>query len=234
MNNCTGDMIAELGKGGSESERGQVGASRTYFEPHQRAHPVVGLDEFMGLQTFCNVTGPELLQCVFNSGDSSFALVNEIIANLSESLTRFVCTQPMDSDYYLGPAAGVAYVSGICLEVHWGRIVFLAAVATARGYQPVWKESFLAWVLRGPHRQPPPPQPHLLWPSMKRMERAARDVYVTLVGEGGVAGPHIGQAEASGEQRPGRGERVATMLPRRQVLSLYTAAKRSGGKSSPG
>lgn len=152
------------------------------------------------LVNYYALTGPTLLQKVYNYGDSSTAILGDVLRNMTESLTHFVRAQPMPADYST-PAKGLAFSAETCLSVRWGWLAFPAAVtacvlvffgtvaaAAARSGLPPWKDSLLAWVFRGPQQQhrwghQPPPTPD-------GMESAARGVYVTLV-DADVGDPRI-------------------------------------------
>lgn len=173
--------------------------------------------------------GPELMQRIYNYGDYSFDVLDEIMANVSESLTRFMRSEASTPEYAT-PATGVAWRAGTCLSVRWGWLAFPAALtacvlaflaavaaAAARSRLPPWKESLLAWVLYGPPRlqqnqhqhqrrqQHPPP------PTTDRMESASRGVYVTLA-NAGAADPHVVETRILAERRLGRWEWVKTLL----------------------
>jgi hypothetical protein len=165
------------------------------------------------LRTFYGISDLYLLKYAYNYCNPSIARVDEIMANISEALTRVVRAHAVSSNY-LAPAVGVVLNAETCVSVRWGwlafpvavtacGVAFLAAVATAtaRNHLPPWKESLLAWVFRGPQHQH---QQHRRrgqpGPSLQSMERAAREVFVTLA-NADTADPHMVQTD--GEQGGG-------------------------------
>ncbi|ETS84492.1 hypothetical protein PFICI_02517 [Pestalotiopsis fici W106-1] len=142
------------------------------------------------LLTFEILGGSELMQRTYNYGNYSFALVEEIMANISESITRFMRTQEADPEYDFGaPVQGESLSAGTCLAVRWGWIAVPAAVTTcvlmlltviatgtAQSRLPPWKQSFLTWVFHGPRPQLHQQFQHQSGPAMQGMESASEGV----------------------------------------------------------
>jgi hypothetical protein len=180
--------------------------------------------------------GPDLMQHIYNYGEYSFEVLDGIMANVSESITRFMRTQA-STPSYATPVRGMAWQSGTCLSVRWGWLAFPAALmvcvlaflttvasVAARSHLPPWKESLLAWVLYGPRRQQHYRQhQNQPTPTTERMENASRNVYVTLA-NAGAANPHIAETGILAERRMGSWERVRTLL---HLSSNFPADKKS-------
>lgn len=104
--------------------------------------------------------GPQLLS-MFDNGNVSFERISEAFSNLSDSMTSYVRTHGHPD--YSAPAQGIVLHYATCLDVRWAWIAFpvalqlctsalLAAVmaSAARARTPLWKDSPLAWIYRGP------------------------------------------------------------------------------------
>ncbi|KAK8016655.1 hypothetical protein PG993_014844 [Apiospora rasikravindrae] len=96
---------------------------------------------------------------IYNYGTVDFERMNSIMANMSESLTRFVRLHGEPD--HSSPARGLVWRSTACVHVDWwwsayplclavGTLVFFILVVYIQDHTtPVWKSSPLAWILRG-------------------------------------------------------------------------------------
>lgn len=108
-----------------------------------------------------NFAGPPLIQKLFNNGDTDFARVESAFTNLSSIFTAWIRTH--GSELGFNDAIGRVFQSSTCLHVQWAWLAFPAALsiltvllfllvvlATASEQTPIWKDSPLAWIMRGP------------------------------------------------------------------------------------
>lgn len=153
--------------------------------------------------------GHHFIRHLYNWGDNSFERVDETLANISESLTRYLRALPAEDrrfPSYSRFAEGQTLNTATCLDVHWSWIaypaivtalslVFLATVATLsiNRHVPVWKESPLVWLFRGPSMQPQHDQQEQQptevkrvtpGPALSNMESVSKHMRVRLVGAG--------------------------------------------------
>ncbi|KAK7961909.1 uncharacterized protein PG986_002734 [Apiospora aurea] len=96
---------------------------------------------------------------IYNYGDVDFERIDKIMANVSESLTRFIRTH--GNPEYPKPAVGLVWRHTVCARVDWwwslypvtlafGSLVFFVLVLCLQDREiPVWKSSPLVWILRG-------------------------------------------------------------------------------------
>ncbi|KAI0196910.1 hypothetical protein F4808DRAFT_439230 [Astrocystis sublimbata] len=111
--------------------------------------------------TFYSFDGPEVLLNMYDSGNISFARIESVFANISDSLTIWIRSNGVEN--YSDPAVGQVYHYATCLRVHWEWITYpsLLAVLTmllliltissrTNEQVPIWKASFLPWLMYGP------------------------------------------------------------------------------------
>ena len=107
------------------------------------------------------MSGPQILQTIYNYGDVDFNRINSIFHNISNSLTTYM-RQNGNTNHSV-PAMGEVHHYATCLEVQWGWIAFLAAVVggsivflvslivtTRVSRAQVWKNSALPMIFHGP------------------------------------------------------------------------------------
>ncbi|KAK8120038.1 uncharacterized protein PG998_004664 [Apiospora kogelbergensis] len=116
----------------------------------------IGSDS-MNLDPYFSTTSPEMLH-IYNYGHVDFERIDEIMANVSESLTSFIRTH--GNPEYSKPALGLVWRHTVCARVDWwwsaypltlaiGTLVFFTLVLSLQHRDiPVWKSSPLAWILR--------------------------------------------------------------------------------------
>ncbi|KAG8528558.1 uncharacterized protein KY384_006730 [Bacidia gigantensis] len=121
----------------------------------------VSLDNY-----FANIealSGPPLLQHIYNYGNTSFERIDSIFKNISDSITAYI-RQSSAKPPYNKPAVGIVMHDQTCLAVRWNWLIFPALVAamaliffictivrtrsSAVQHVPLWKSSPLPFLLR--------------------------------------------------------------------------------------
>ena len=78
-------------------------------------------------------TGPQILQTIYNWGNTSFERVELTFQNISDSLTSYIRlhpndTSPLDNARLNQPTLGVAWHTRTCLQIEWAWLTLLAAL----------------------------------------------------------------------------------------------------------
>ncbi|KAI0006758.1 hypothetical protein F4779DRAFT_550816 [Xylariaceae sp. FL0662B] len=115
----------------------------------------------VGGSTLSSFEGLQILQHIYNSGQTNLDRVQETFSNISDSLTTYIRTKG-DSNYS-DPAVGQVSHYATCIQVKWQWITFPSLMTTLtiaffimtiytrppRRF-PAWKTSFLPWLMCGP------------------------------------------------------------------------------------
>lgn len=104
--------------------------------------------------------GNPVIGALYNSGHINMAHINDVMGNISESLTQYLRTHGHPN--YSADALGHVHHYTTCIEVQWywitlpavlaalTLILLLLVITTANTqHKPVWKESPLVWIIRG-------------------------------------------------------------------------------------
>lgn len=104
--------------------------------------------------------GDPVINALYNSGHIDMARINDVMANISESLTQYLRTHGEPN--YSADALGQVNHYATCIEVQWywitlpavlavlTLILLLLVITTANTqHKPVWKESPLVRIIRG-------------------------------------------------------------------------------------
>ncbi|KAK8023469.1 hypothetical protein PG991_006708 [Apiospora marii] len=150
------------------------------------------------LRPFSNQVLPETQEIlhVYNYGKVDFEWVDNIMANLSESLTRFLRTHGNPTSNYSSPAKGLVWQQTVCGRIDWwwsaypitlaiSTLLFFALVVSLQdGETPVWKSSPLAWILcRAEEKTQGGPTDHassMQRPGIDELEKDAENIKVSL------------------------------------------------------
>ncbi|KAK8054195.1 hypothetical protein PG996_013496 [Apiospora saccharicola] len=151
------------------------------------------------LQPFTNSAPTETQEMlhIYNYGRADFEWVDNIMANLSESITRFIRTHGNQNPNYSSPVEGFVWQHTVCARIDWwwsaypialaiSTLVFFALVLYLQDREiPVWKSSPLAWILcrakennRGGSTGD---GSRLQRPGIDELEKAARDIKISLM-----------------------------------------------------
>ncbi|KAK2773509.1 hypothetical protein CKAH01_13549 [Colletotrichum kahawae] len=111
------------------------------------------------------VKGGRAIRQLYNWGNHSFERTDATMANITESITRWMRSARLGTDpvFVNYPANGTVLVNVTCISVRWGWIAYAASLTVlalsffavvvavaAQNHTPVWKDSPLAWMFRGP------------------------------------------------------------------------------------
>ncbi|KAK8115760.1 hypothetical protein PG984_012262 [Apiospora sp. TS-2023a] len=151
------------------------------------------------LQPFTNSAPPETQEMlhIYNYGRADFEWIDNIMANLSESLTRFIRTHGNQNPNYSSPVEGFVWQHTVCARIDWwwavypitlsiGTLVFFSLVLYLEDREtPVWKSSPLAWILcrakEDTRRGSIGDASTLQRPGIDELEKAAQDITVSLM-----------------------------------------------------
>ncbi|KAH8194322.1 hypothetical protein TruAng_011516 [Truncatella angustata] len=108
------------------------------------------------------IRSPLALRTLYNEGAVDFDRIQDFFANVSDAITFFIRRQD-STENPTGPATGDVLHYAACLSVQWlwvilpsaisgATLLFLCLVMVKSGAEeaPLWKNSSLAWILRGP------------------------------------------------------------------------------------
>ncbi|KAG8525207.1 uncharacterized protein KY384_008851 [Bacidia gigantensis] len=109
------------------------------------------------------LSGPQVLQNIYNYGNTSFGRVDSIFRNISDSITAFM-RQNSEAPFYNHPAIGDVMHDETCLAVRWKWLIFPSLVttmaiaffisslartrSTESRHLPIWKSSSLPLLLQ--------------------------------------------------------------------------------------
>ena len=158
-------------------------------------------------------TGPQILQTIYNWGNTSFERVESTFQNISDSLTNYIRLHPNDTNGVNNarlsePAVGTAEQTRTCLKIRWAwlalpvtlvclSIFFLVAILCSTSPLPFrtsdWKSSTLPLIYHGmefPPEQVRDRRNHMDLERLDGMEEHAKRMHVTL-GIGGNKSAHL-------------------------------------------